>query len=274
MLAASGGIMTLKENARVGEGLRPAPRGIPVLPGLLGAAVVFVAVLSSCFVAILPAFRFESQFPAVLPLFLWAAAAGAGHLATFGRLLLDPWRAAFGLPSLVPWAVVLAIPMVARHVALPWWSAPVAAFVAAVPFVVAALRPGGEELRLVAERQVSGQSLRGTFLVGIATMALVWAVGGPPVVSTIVGVLLALALGVGALLPHGLALATRTWRLRNWASLAWGSALVWLTIPLSATTRFFADPWYLAASMVVAGLPLVLVNRADAQAPPPPADAA
>lgn len=259
--------MTLKENTRPGAAVAPSPRGVPAAVGLLGAGLAFVAVMSSSFVAILPAFRFESQVPAVLPLLLWVAAAGLGHLATLGRLLLAPWRAAFGVASLVPWALILAVPMVAPHVTIPWWSAPVAGGAAALPFAVAALRPGVSGLGLVEPRCVSGTSLRGTFLVGVATMAMLWSVGGPPIVSTIAGVLLGLVLGLAGLAPHGLAHATRAWSLRHWAALVWGSAIVWLSIPLSATTRFFDDPWYLAASMVVAGLPLILVNRADAQTP-------
>lgn len=256
--------MTLRQSARPAVS-RPAA-GIPPRLGLLAAALSFAFVLSSCFVAILPEFRFESQFPASLPFFLWAAAAGLGHVANFGRLLLDPWRAAFGFVSVVPWLAVLAVPSVAPHVAVPWWAAPVAAVSAAVPFLVASLR-SGDGLELVAERQVSASSLRGTFLVGLATMLMVWCVGGPPIVSTVFGVLLALALGIASLLPHGLAHATRSWGLRHWGALAWGSFAVWVSVPLSVTTGFFGDAWYLAATMLLAGLPLVLVNRADVQAP-------
>lgn len=260
--------MTLKESARPDAAPRPPAVGLPRALGLLAAAGAFGFVLASSFVAILPAFRFESQFPALLPFFLWAAAAGAGHLATFGRLLLDPWRAAFGLVSVAPWLLVLALPMVAPHVSVPWWAAPVAATAAALPFLVAALRQA-EGVELTEARRVTDQTLRGTFLIAVATMLLVWCVGGPPVVRTVMGVLLALSLGVAALLPHGLAHATRSWGVRHWAALTWGSVVGWVSVPLSVTTGFFGDPWYLASTMVLAGLPLVLVNRADAQAPKP-----
>lgn len=258
--------MTLKDDARPAAGSGPQAIGLPSSVGLVGAVLAFAFVLSSTFVAILPAFRFESQFPAMLPFFLWVAAAGLGHLARFGRLLLDRWRASFGLVSLVPYALVLITTSVAPQVEVPWWVAPVAALFAAVPFVLAALRDGsGAEL--VAERRVTNESLRGTFLIGCATMGVVWSIGGPPIVGTIVGVLLALALGVGGLLPHGVASATRAWGLRHWAALTWGSAIAWVAVPLSATTQFFTDAWYLASTMVIAGLPLILVNRADAQTP-------
>lgn len=256
--------MTVKDNAR--PALQPQATGLPSRVGLVGAVLAFAFVLSSTFVAILPAFRFESQFPAILPFFLWIAAAGLGHVARFGRLLLDRWRASFGLVSLVPYGLVLVTTSVAPELALPWWVAPVAALIAAVPFILAALRDGsGAEL--VAAPRVTDESLRGTFLTGCATMAVVWSIGGPPIVGTIVGVLLALVLGVGGLLPHGIASATRAWGLRHWAALAWGSAVAWVAVPLSATTQFFSDAWYLASTMVIAGLPLVLVNRADAQRP-------
>lgn len=260
--------MTVRQNAHPAVEPRPKAPGMPRPLGLLASVVVFAFVLSSSFVAILPAFRFESQFPALLPLFLWAAAAGLAHLATFGRLLLDPWRAAFGLASVAPWLLVLVIPTVAPRVALPWWAAVVAAVAAAAPFVVAGLR-GGPRLELTADRRVSGQSLRGTFLVGVASMLMVWCVGGPAIVRTVMGVLLALALGIAALLPHGLAHATRSWGIRHWAAITWASLVVWVAVPLSVTTHFFDDAWYLAVTMVIAGLPLVLVNRADAQSPKP-----
>ena len=253
--------MTLSANARAGVSQR---QGIDLGVGLVCAALAFVGVLTSTLVAVLPAFKFESQFPAIMPVFLWVAAAGLSHATNAVRAVLDPWRAGFGLVSLVPWVAVLVTDAVAPHVDVPWWVALVSATAAALPFGVASLR-GGSHVLLGAERTVTDESLRGTFLIALAIMMMVWALGGRGVIGTIVGVLLVVALGVVALLPHGLAHATRAWRLAHWVALAWGSAIVWLAAPLSATTRFFADPWYLVSTMLIAGLPLVLVNRADAR---------
>ena len=256
--------MTVDDDRRVATTAQPVEDGLTRGVGLVGSALSFVFVLTSGLVAILPAFRFESQFPAALPVFLWAAAAGVGHLANAGREALAPWRAAGGLVGIAPYLALLAVTSVAPDLAVPWWTAVVAAAAAALPFVVASFRGRGHP-ELVVERQVADHSLRGTFLVGLAAMLMVWSVGGPPIVRTIVAVLLALALVVVGLLPHGLAHATRAWSLRHWLALAWGSCVIWVSVPLAVTTAFFGDSWYLAVTMVAAGLPLILVNRADAQ---------
>ena len=257
--------MTVDDDRRVATAAQPVVGGLTRSVGLVGAALAFAFVLTSGLVAVLPAFRFESQFPALLPVFLWLAAAGVGHLANAGRHALGPWRAAGGLVGAAPYFVLLGVTSVAPDLAVPWWTAAVAAAAAALPFVLASFRgrPGPE---LVAERQVTDLSLRGTFLVGLAAMLMVWSVGGPPIVRTIVGVLLALALVVVGLLPHGLASATRSWSMRHWIALAWALCAVWVSVLLAVTTAFFGDAWYLAVTMVLAGLPLLLVNRADAQA--------
>lgn len=62
----------------------------PVRVGPLVVAGAAGFALASSLVAVLPAFRFESQFPALLPLIAWAAAAGIGPLMLGARRLLDP----------------------------------------------------------------------------------------------------------------------------------------------------------------------------------------
>lgn len=259
--------MTLKEGAResVSES-RAAPR----ILGGTAAACTFAFVLTSSLVAVLPAFEFESQFPALLPFFLWAAAAGLGHLANLGRRLLDPWRAALGLASLVPYGALMLLTTALPRLDLPWWLALVTATAAALPPALVGLRTP-DVLRTTARPRVTSASLRGTFLVGLALMFMVWGVGGPPIVSMVAAVLLACALTVAGLSPHGLAHASTAWGIRNWLALAWGSVVVWLAVPLSTQTRFFVDPWYLGSAMLLAGLPLILANRADAQATQPQA---
>ncbi len=241
----------------------PLTAASPPLLALVAAAAVGIGVLSSGYVAILPAFRFTAQVPAILPVLLWPAACGIGSVAAGARQAFAPWRASFGPVSLLPWAVLLALPSVAPDLAIPMWAPVVAGAAAAAPFVVLAAR-GTLPWSVAGRRRVDDASLRGTFLVAVAIMVMVWSVGGPPIAGTIAGVLLAVALVVAGLLPGGLAQAARAWGMRHWLALAWASVVVWLAVPVSATTAFFRDPWYLVSSMVLAALPLILVNRTDA----------
>ena len=232
--------------------------------GLMAAVLVFAFVLTSTLVSLLPAFQFESQFPAVLPFFAWAGATGVGHLANLGRSLLQPWRTAYGYASVAPYVVVLLLAAAAPHLDLPWWLGPIAAACAAAPFVVLAVR-AGTRLAIDPIKDADPASQRGTFLIGLALMLMAYAVAGPLVSGSILAVLLTVGLGVVSLMTHGLARASRTWRLRHWAALAGGSLVVWASVLLHGTTPLFRSPWTLLGAVLLAGLPLVVVNSMESR---------
>lgn len=237
---------------------------VSTVVGVLAAVLVAAFVLTSSLISVAPEFRFESQFPALLPFFVWAAATGVGHLANLARSLFEPWRAALGLVSLVPYGALMAWSATATEWPLPWWAAVVAAASAALPFLVLALR-AGTRLAIDPVKDADDASLRGTFLIGLALMLLAYAVSGPVVTGAILSVLLAVALGVASMMTHGLARASRTWRVRHWAALTWGSLVIWASVLLHGLTSFFRDPWWVFAAVVAAGLPLVLVNSGEAR---------
>lgn len=256
--------MSLAESTEPGltaPGERPAPsRGV----ALVAAVLVFAFVLASTLIALLPAFRFESQFPALVPFLTWAAAVGVAHLGALGRALLGPWRRSLGPVSLIPYAGVLLVSAVWAALVLPWWLALVAAGCAAAPFLALAAR-SGVPLPTTPQEDADDASLRGTFLIGLSLMLFAYAVSGPTVIGAIVAVLLAVALGLASLMPQGLARAARTWRPRHVVALAWGSLVIWACVLLRGTTSFFHDSWMVFSVVVLAGLPLVLVNSAEAR---------
>ena len=233
--------------------------------GPLVTAGVAGFALASSLVAVLPAFRFESQFPAILPLLTWAAAAGVGPLLQGARRLVEPWRATHGLIFVAPYVVLLMLSIVLPEWAVPWWVAVAVAATATVPFAVLTLRRP-ELFEYEVPRSPDVGSRRGTFLIALALMLLSYAVAGPPVIGPLVGGLTAAGLVVGALLPTGLARAAHTWPAGHWAALLWGSAVVWSSSVLHGQTSFFADPWFVATGMVFAGVPLVVVNSLENRA--------
>ncbi len=233
--------------------------------GSLVTAGVVGFTLASSLVAVLPAFRFESQFPAILPVLTWAAAAGVGPLLQGARRLVEPWRAAQGLIFLAPYVVLVTLSMVLPEWALPWWVAVLVAVTATVPFGVLAFRRP-ELFVYEVQRAPDVGSRRGTFLIALALMLLTYAVAGPPVIGPLVGGLAAAGLVVGALLPTGLARAAQAWPAGHWAALLWGSAIVWASSVLHGLTSFFADPWFVATAMVFAGVPLVVANSLENRA--------
>ena len=147
-------------------------RRVSSIVAALAALLVGAFVLTSSLVATLPQFRFESQFPALLPFFVWAAATGVGHLANLGRALHDPWRGAYGYVSVAPYVLLMLASAAAPQVSLPWWLAVVAALAAMLPFVLLALR-AGTKLSIDPARDADDASLRGTFAIGLALMLLV-----------------------------------------------------------------------------------------------------
>ena len=236
------------------------------LVGLMAAVLVFGFVLTSTLVAILPAFRFESQFPVLLPFFAWVGAAGAGHLANLGRSLLKPWRDAFGYASVVPYVLVMLVTAAAPHLEVPWRLGPIAAACASFPFVRLAVR-ARTGLMFNPARDADAATRRGTFLVGVALMLMAYAVAGPLVSGAVFAVLVAVGLGIVGMMPHGLARASRTWRLRHWAALAWASLVVWASVLLHGTTTAFRSPWAVLAAVLLAGLPLLLLDVLEGRNP-------
>lgn len=235
---------------------------LPTVVGALAATLVGAFVLTSGLIATQHAFRFEGQLPALLPFFAWGAAAGVGHLANLGRTLLPRWRAAWGYASLVPYAALMMSAAVVPGLELPWWTALVAAVCAAAPFGVVALR-SDPSLTVTPVRDADDASLRGTFLIGVALMLLAYAVAGPAVAGAILSVLLAVALGIAAMMTHGMARASRTWRMRHWMALTWGSLVIWVSAILRGLTTFFDDSWFVFTVVVAAGVPLILCNRSE-----------
>lgn len=235
---------------------------LPTVVGVLAAVMVFAFVLTSSLIATLHEFRFESQLPALMPFFVWGAATGAGHLANLGRALFASWRAALGIWSLVPYAALMLATAVVPGLAVPWWAALVVAALAALPFLVVGLR-ADPNLRTSPAVGVDDDSRRGTFLVGAALMVTAYATVGPVITASIVSVLAAVALGVASLMTHGLARASRTWRMRHWATLTWGSLVIWAGVIVKGTTHLFDPGWAQLVAVVLAGVPLVVVNMVE-----------
>lgn len=243
----------------------PSPyRRVSTIVALLAAVLVGAFVLTSSLLSTLPEFRFDSQFPALLPFFAWAGAAGVGHLANLGRVLWGPWRRALGIASLVPWLLLMLTSAAAPDLLLPWWLAVVAAVVAMVPFLVLGVR-AGTRLAIDPARDADESSLRGTFVIGVAQMLLAWAVTGSAFTGAVLGVLLSVALGVASMMPHGLARASRTWRLRHWAALAFGSLVIWASVLLAGLTTLFANAWVVLGAVLLAGLPLLIANAVESR---------
>lgn len=255
--------MSLAEPTR-SQSSPPRRSAASTVVGLTAAVLVFAFVLTSTLIQVLPEFRFDSQFPALLPFFAWAGATGVGHLANLGRGLLQPWRAALGVVSLVPYVGLLLVSAVVPDLVLPWWTAPVAAGCAAVPFLLLGLR-ARTPLAIDPTQDADEASLRGTFLIGVSLMLLAYAAAGPVVTGAVASVLLAVALVVASLMTHGLARASHTWHLRHWVALAWGSLVIWASVLLHGVTHFFNDPWYVFTVVVLAGLPLIGVNAREAR---------
>lgn len=243
-----------------------APRRLAAstVVGFMAALLVFAFVLTSALIQVLPEFRFDSQFPALLPFFAWAGATGVGHLANLGRGLLRPWRASLGIVSLVPYVALMLTSAVLPDLVLPWWSALIVAGCVAIPFLLLGLR-AGTPLAIDPVHDADEASLRGTFLIGLSLMLLAYAAAGPIVTGAVVSVLLAVALVIASLMTHGLARASHTWRLRHWVALAWGSLVIWASVLLHGVTRFFHDPWYVFSVVVLAGLPLIVINSREAR---------
>ena len=78
-------------------------------------------------------------------------------------------------------------------------------------------------------------------------------------------VLLAVGLGVVSMMTHGLARASRTWRLRHWAALALGSLAVWASVLLRGTTEVFDTAWGVLGAVLAAGVPLLVVNARESR---------
>lgn len=236
-----------------------APRG-SALVGFLAAVVVAGFVLTSSLVALMPQFQFESQFPALLPFLLWAAAIGVGHVAPLARSVLAPWRGAFGYLSLVPYGVLMLTTAAAPHLDLPWWSAAAAAGSASLPFLLMAVRPS---TRLAVEplAEADETSVRGTFFISLAVMLMAYSVAGDWVTGAVLSVLLAVALGVVSMMTNGLAHASRTWRLRHWVALTWGTLVIWACVLVQGLTHWFSNSWLVFLAVVIAGVPLVLANH-------------
>lgn len=231
--------------------------------GLTGAALVGGAVLVSSLTALLPQFRYESQIAAMLPFFVWAAALGVGEVSQRVRAVVTPWRANLGLVSLVPYAALLATVAVTRGPRgpqLPVWWAVVAAAAAAAPFLVAALRRGGP-VRTREPLAVTPASQRGTFLLVAASMILTWSMTGPRFTGALLQVVVAAALALAALRPNGLADAARSWGPFHWGSLMFASLLMWAGYLLWMTTGWLEPIWARIILVLLAGLPLAVVNR-------------
>ncbi|MDO5534959.1 MAG: hypothetical protein Q4F65_09935 [Propionibacteriaceae bacterium] len=231
---------------------------VSTVVALMASVLVGAFVLTSALLATLPQFRFESQLPALMPFAAWAGAVGIGHLANLGSALHAPWRAAQGYVSLVPYVLVVLVASVAPGV-LPWWSAVVAAASAMVPFGVLAAR-AGTGLAIDPVRDADAASTRGTLLVAIGLMVLAYAAAGPLFSGALLGALAVAALLVASMLPHGLARASRTWRVRHWAALAWGSLVIWAAVLVDGLTAVLTPTWVLVVVVALSGLPMALVN--------------
>ncbi|MFP5417183.1 MAG: hypothetical protein ACLGHZ_10000 [Actinomycetes bacterium] len=255
--------MSLAESTRPEVPLTRRPSDSTVVA--LGAAVLTATfVLTSAVVSTLPAFKFESQFPALLPFFAWAAALGVGAVSGMTRGLVRPWRSAHGVASLVPYVALMMLSAAAPEWDLPWWLSVIAAASAAAPFALLAAR-ARTPLVVAADQAPDDASLRGTFMVGLALMLMAWAVSGSVVTGAVVSVLLAVALAVASMMPGGLAKAAHTWRLGHWVALTWGSVVVWVSVLLRGLTSFFADPWWVFTAVVLTGLPLIVANSLQAR---------
>ncbi|MFV0450727.1 MAG: hypothetical protein ACK5LS_00550, partial [Propioniciclava sp.] len=131
-------------------------------------------------------------------------------------------------------------------------------------FLVVAAR-AHDSLTLQPSEPPTEQTRRGNFLIAVATLLMAYAVTQGEVMMAAMGVLLAVALVVGSLLPHGIAHASRTWGLRHWVALAWGSAVIWASALLNGMTSFFTDVWFVLTVVIVAPGPLLVINGIDSR---------
>lgn len=235
--------------------MKPArPPDASVLTG----AVVFGFVLTSSWVAVLPQFRFESQFPALMPLFAWAGALGVDGVSSLARRLLRPWKAAYGLLGALPYVTLLVVGAVARDLIFPWWVALPIAACAAAPFAVMARRGVGP--MDTQETSAEQPTHRATALLGVSFALLALAASGPIITGAVTGVLTTCALAIAALRTGGLTDGGRSWGPLPWAATVWGSIVVWACVILHGTTPWLISPWADLLAMVLAGGPLIAVS--------------
>ncbi|QIK71398.1 hypothetical protein G7070_02715 [Propioniciclava coleopterorum] len=237
---------------------RPRPSAATLAAGLTGA-VACCFILTSALVAILPQFRFESQVPAVLPLFAWAGALGVDGVAAHLGRIKRPWRESYGVFSVLPFLGLHLVALAVPDLPIPAWVAVLVAACVAVPFVLVARR---DDAGLVppAPEASDARSRRGTALVGVALALLAYAASGPLITAATAGVLTAVALGVAALRTGGLARAGRAWDARQWAAAAWGSLVVWVCVILHGTTPWLISLWADLLAMLLAAVPLILAS--------------
>ncbi len=236
--------------------VRPRPETVA---GLLAAAAVFGFVLTSALVAVLPQFRFESQFPALMPLAVFLGAAGVDGVAELACGVARPWRAAFGVLGAVPYLALLFVVAAAPGLAVPWWVAALVAAFAAAPFLVLAVR-GDAWLPARPAATPDGASRRGTALAGAALALLALAASGPLITAATVGVLTTGALLVAALRTGGLARAAGTWSAPQWAAAVGGALVVWGCVLVHGTTPWLIAWWADLLAMVLAGGPLIAAS--------------
>lgn len=244
----------------VGPADDPAPRsdGLPRFVAVVCALVTFAAVAVSSLLAVTIAFEFSSQLSAVMPLLLIVAAVGVGRLWAWGPRGLPHWRGRLGYLTAAPYVVLMCARAVYPTLLLPAWVAPAVGFVAAWPFVWAAMRRAAPALVLWPSSDQRGRS--GALYASVALVVLAFAVVRPDL-GVFLQVLLAVALVLVAFTARGLADAGATWSRAQWVALVWGCLTVWAGVPIQGMTRIFVAWWGPVPFVLAAGLPLALVSR-------------
>lgn len=228
--------------------------GPSLASGLLAAVVVFVFVFVSSSIAALPAFRFELQLPAILPLLVWAAAGGVESWTNHLIGWLEPWRRSFGVIGLVPWAFTLIFELVAPStLSLPWWMVPLSATAAAIPVVVMAAR---SRAALVVPPPVTQAARPSLFILAVASVLVTYGAAKPSLLGASLQVIVAAVLVVAALRPGGVAQALTQWRPVQWMALTWASLVMWAAVVLPQFITWMANPWVVLGVVVAAGVPL------------------
>lgn len=244
-----------RQSAQLARDARVLTIGLPRRGSLLTAVLVFCTVASVVMTVTRPEFLWQSQLPALLPLLTAVAAAGVASLPEWGLRLVRECGRVWTVLAPAPLVGVLFASVAVPHLELPWWVGPAVGGWAVLPLLYSAIAPRRLRPKTVVEPDAYGA--RGVWLIAGALAVQAYALTRPEI-EAFVGVVLALALLVGAFLTRGVADGAKTWPLVSWLALTWGAVVCWAAVPVRALTEWLQQPSATVGLVLVAALPLVL----------------